>query len=746
MSDAITKGLPIDAPEKEAKPATRARKAAHRTAAANATGGAGEAFADRRERSEESTSGRLRVLFLSPFSPVPTDAGQRKRVHQTLQLLKDAGLSVSLLLYPFEGAWAWRFQQDVADRLRQEYDDVLILPANRTVGAAPRQGVHHSLDEWWDDLLGNYLLRLFETCHFDVLLVNNVWLSKALTLVPPCVVKVIDMHDLFHLRERSYNSGGIVPEFFRITERDELFGLNRADICVSISLTEAKHLADIIAHPKVVYLPYASSTAPAAPPDPTDRQKECQYLSKDKVVFGFLGTNHTFNIAGVASLLEELCTVISENFAPIELVFAGTVCDSIRQFDNRIRLTRLGWMEDEDEFFDRIDFCIVPVFHGSGFKIKVADILERGKPALFSEHAAEGLSLDRTLLAANAGAMAAAMSEIAFNRPPLRFYANLMDQSRRNLTDSVKSGTKSFLSTINQCTVECIIDLRTENGPHKLLTLLSVATLARELKDLIRVRILVDRLEAWPRMAASHLPPSVSVECGWRSEEEPGTALNRVWWRFGSTAGTPVRSPRTIRDLRFATEIRDGDLSHEVLLSPGQAMRCADLTAANWSCLPYLTDSLLWDPVARAILADADADADRDPPDAQTIIIADGGHGSGLPHHLLARLGLDVKLVDLRDGRETSRLLAALYRKGNSNGKIAKILDGCDGGSPARDLVLEMAIVCNVRISTGALGLQQEITDDLLEEWRTRKAAEDRAAFQNLLREFDAMRGRLRRL
>ena len=99
----------------------------------------------------------------------------------------------------------------MAAQLRAQYDEVIVVPAPQAIGAPPRYGSHHGLDEWWDDLLGSYLSRLFEIRHFDILLVNNVWLSKALTLVPPRVATVIDMHDLFHLREEAYATGANSP-------------------------------------------------------------------------------------------------------------------------------------------------------------------------------------------------------------------------------------------------------------------------------------------------------------------------------------------------------------------------------------------------------------------------------------------------------------------------------------------------------------------------------------------------------
>jgi hypothetical protein len=697
------------------------------------------------------TAAPLSMLFISPFSPLPQDAGQRKRVHQTLRLLKDLGFSVTLLLYPFEGPWGWRYQSAIADQLHSEYDDVLILPAARTVGASPQHGSHHSLDEWWDDLLASYLLRLCEIRHFDVMLVNNVWLSKALTLAQPCVVKVIDMHDLFHRREISYATSNIVPDFFRINEEDELSGLNRADICISISLPEARYLAGVIQTPKIVYLPYAPQATEIEQPTALNSNRE--YLHANKVVFGFIGTSHGFNVSGVASLLEELYQNIFQSFAPVEIVLAGTICDALRPAANGIRITKLGWVENEDDFYDRIDFFVVPVFHGSGFKIKVADILMRGKPALFSAHSVDGLTVDEKLVAADAGSMARAMSDIAFSRPPLTEYAGPIEKSSRILNGSVISGTKAFVSSVNQCIVECLFDLRSLTEPRKPIALLSVVAMARELKDFARVRIVVDRVAPWLELASRYLSPAISIESSWPITEMLGSSPTRVWWHFASDVDAPVSSRKAIMDLRFTDQFAADGISGDVVLSPNQAAKLVDVASPKWSCLPYLTDSTRWDPVTRIILGafekgpdgDSPADAGSARPDERFIIV-DGEHELGGIPDLFGRVGIDVRVVDLRHDLETGRLLAALYRLADRAGAGPRILDGCTGVSPLRYLVLEMAILCGIPISTNAFGPHQEISGAVLQKWRAHKVREDQAAYQTLVRQFDSLRGRLRRL
>jgi hypothetical protein len=697
---------------------------------------------DREPPARSGAGAPLRVLVISPFSPVPADAGQRKRVSQTLLLLKDIGLSITLLLYAFEGPWAARFQEDVAAQLGREYE-FLVLPASRDIGAAPKYGSHHALDEWWDEVLEGYLRRLFHSRHFDIVLVHNVWLSKALTLAPDNALKVIDTHDLFHLRESAYLNNGIVPEFFRIQQADEISGLNRADICWSISMPEALYLADLDKNPRIIYIPYTPHTDGIN----AHRDKaELRYLNAETVVFGFLGTSHTFNVAGVSALLEELCAVIGETCSPIELVFGGTICDAITRFDDRIHMKKLGWVEDEDAFFEQVDFCVAPVFNGSGFKVKVADIVERGKPALFSQHATEGLSVDRALVAANAREMAQTMSRIAFNRPPLSRYSRLAEKGSCDLTACVAEGVKSFLLMIQEFVVECVIDLREQTGPHQLIAFLSFLSLARGIKDLARVRILLDRPDPAIEAAAAYLPPSVDIDTDWHEDEPEAKAPMRIWWQLGAGRTVP-RAVATITDLRFTEDAQVEDIAGKVILSSDQAQKFNGLAAIDWVCLPHFIGTILHDPAARMVIRACGASG-GDLPNVETgrdltIVIADDEQQWAL-QQLVNRLGDAVVVADLRDGHVVAWLVDALHRTATGRGRIGKLLDGCTGRSVFRPLVLELAIQCKVPVVTSAFGPGGGDISD--EKWLERKRIEDYAAFTLVLNEIDAVRGRLRRL
>jgi hypothetical protein len=337
------------------------------------------------------------ALVLSPFSTWPPTAGHRLRVQQSSAFFAKLGLDIHLLLYLFEDNWRWRFDQTAAKHICADWPNATILLASSNVGQPPQSGRYHALDEWWDPLLETYLARLFLTRHFDLLIVHNVWLSKALDLAPPATVKVLDTHDLFHTRDSLYTSMEILPDFFLPTKPAELFGLSRADLVLTIKEEDEKYLESLDIR-SVITLPYVFPEPRLA--DLSRRVSEegtAEYKCSGSVVFGIVASGHPFNVHGINLLVKHLRRRVSSSLAPVELRIAGTVCDHVNSEPNEVVQLR-GTVDDEATFLNEVDFVVAPAFLGTGFKVKVAQGRALGKPMLVAEHSAESAYLDEKLI------------------------------------------------------------------------------------------------------------------------------------------------------------------------------------------------------------------------------------------------------------------------------------------------------------------------------------------------------------
>ncbi|QEY31800.1 glycosyltransferase [Synechococcus sp. RSCCF101] len=326
------------------------------------------------------------ALILSPFATHPLDAGQRKRAFQTTSLLRKWGFSITFLHFAFETRWYWGHNSEDDAVIRKQWEgDVLHFYASKAVGLPPANGESHHLDEWWDEALGSYISNIFSKRQYDLFVCHNVWLSKAFDYVPNRCLKALEMHDLFSQRAKEYEATGVKPEFFFCSEKDEIFGLRRADLLLAIKQEDAdwciaRGFSDIITIP---YVEEPDLDVTAISP-----MANLQPLHPGKVVFGMIGSDIHFNRQSVHALIKELEAVVRDTYAPIEFVLAGSICRSVGECPSFVK--KLGFVDHVSTFYSAVDVVTVPMLHGTGVKIKSVEALAYSKPVLFTVHSAEG--------------------------------------------------------------------------------------------------------------------------------------------------------------------------------------------------------------------------------------------------------------------------------------------------------------------------------------------------------------------
>ena len=178
----------------------------------------------------------LDILVLSPTPTYPLDYGNRKRVHSVCKQLKDRGAKIHFIHYP--GEWRSNIPQEAVREMGMQWDSFYLVPPTRNLHQAPADE-DHTIDEWWDYAIGDYLKWLFERNYFDAFIVNYTYLSKALEFAPKHVFRILDTHDQFTGRRQLLESQGINREFFHTTQEQEAIALERADLVWAIKEEEA---------------------------------------------------------------------------------------------------------------------------------------------------------------------------------------------------------------------------------------------------------------------------------------------------------------------------------------------------------------------------------------------------------------------------------------------------------------------------------------------------------------------------
>jgi len=198
------------------------------------------------------------------------------------------------------------------------------------------------------------------------------WTARALDEVPKGVLKLLDTHDVQHLRrDRAREAGGDLPGHV-CTREEEVRELSRADVLLGIQRHEATLLSDLCPKKPVVLVEHAENTR-CPLPSPRD--------SKSVL---FVGSLYDPNVQGLRRFLDAAWPKIRAAVPTAELQLCGTVCNAFDEVPAGV--LKLGRVPDLEPHYRQAAVVINPVPYGSGLKIKSIEALAFGK-CLVATHA-----------------------------------------------------------------------------------------------------------------------------------------------------------------------------------------------------------------------------------------------------------------------------------------------------------------------------------------------------------------------
>lgn len=318
------------------------------------------------------------VLVVSPTPTEPADFGNRRYILNSLRLLQAQGARIVFVYYPAEHDWRTAVPLDQLHAMQAQWEAFYLAPVTRRLHAEPA-GTHHQLDEWWDESLGGLLRWIFSTHRIDVCIVNYTWLSHALELCPPGVLRVLVTHDRFTGRKEMLLEHGIAPEFFYLTEERERLGLLRADIVWAIKEDEAQAFRALSGRPTLVFPHFEAP----------DLAYRCRVPRAEPLRFGFLAARNNVNAVNYRRFFTMLGRMVQHWLLPARFILAGSLCDLLEE-DAFPFLERLGRVESVESFYRAVDVVVVPMAFSTGLKIKVGEALGYGKALIAHAHAMDG--------------------------------------------------------------------------------------------------------------------------------------------------------------------------------------------------------------------------------------------------------------------------------------------------------------------------------------------------------------------
>lgn len=323
-----------------------------------------------------------KILVISPTFPCPVTTGNRARIYEFLLNLKKIGHDVYFLyinIEPFDesqiGENSWSKKTFIAPYKppHRALAKRIIRKLKRILGK--ESAFLYSIDDWYDHSLDSFVTHLSSQIQFDTVIVEYVFFSKVLDCFGSNVLKMIDTHDVYTNRHRIYLENNQYPHWYSTTQGEESKGLDRADVVVAIQQNE-KEIFSKLTHKKVVTIGHTVLL-----------QKPIQQPSVDQVIL-FIGAGNPMNMKGINSFLQEVLPQVRLHYPKLQLILAGTICETVPDVDHCIKLGKVPHLK---EVYDKACIVINPIPYGTGLKIKTIEALGYGKPLVTTSIGAEGL-------------------------------------------------------------------------------------------------------------------------------------------------------------------------------------------------------------------------------------------------------------------------------------------------------------------------------------------------------------------
>ena len=364
-----------------------------------------------------------KLLIVSPTPTHPQNAGSRARVFALARALQATGHDVHFFFVRRERGdeaamqrwWGNRYHAADYTEPPQRWAKPSML-GRVAARLAPAWRYNLPLDAWFDERVLPPLAALQAAERFDAVLVEYVFMSRALEAFPDPVLRLIDTHDAFADRFRTFLDSGREPDWFSTSRDEEARGLRRAHAVLAIQDGERQVFEQASGVPTVTVGHLVD--------------ERCLYseaaASADGARLLFVGSGNPVNVASVQHFIAKVLPRIRDRQPTARVVLAGRICQAVRPGPG---LELMGELDDLAAAYRSATLVVAPMQFGTGLNIKVIEALGHGMPLVATPNAVKGIdtSARSFVVAEGDAAFADAVCTLALDAPELaRLSANAL--------------------------------------------------------------------------------------------------------------------------------------------------------------------------------------------------------------------------------------------------------------------------------------------------------------------------------
>lgn len=317
----------------------------------------------------------MKILIVSDIPTSPTNAGNRRIIKSYTDLFKSWGNEVHFLFvnkFSLRKNYRSQIKKAISETRKEwgafyhQYDCSLwenIYTNSNIIITKLFRNSYRKCDDVYPNGLSKKIRNLYNIYHFDALMVNYFYLSRALDAIP-IKRKALFTHDAFSMQKKSQEYKAV----YYLTKKEEKKALSRATYIFAMQDVEAEYFK-LLFPSRIVLTNYSNY------------QYHIQPIVGNHNIL-YLAANTALNLDGIKWFIKDILPLIKRNYNDVKLLIAGRICEALTEYVRCPEIELIGEIDDQASFYQKGDVAINPCRLGTGLKIKTFEAVSYDKVTL----------------------------------------------------------------------------------------------------------------------------------------------------------------------------------------------------------------------------------------------------------------------------------------------------------------------------------------------------------------------------
>ena len=332
----------------------------------------------------------MKILVLAKQCPYPLDDGASIAIHLLSKGLVEAGATVDLLAF---NTVKHRYEGDLARRELSHYGSIELVDLDNRpsmIGAALNMLTNESyhVSRFRSTEMGKKLSTILPNQAYDIVQIESSHLLIYYDLIRTyhsgkIILRAHNVEHQIWLRYQAQLDSKILSTYHRIQanrlRKTEEQYVPKMDGIMAVSEVDQAYLKLLNQHAFVVPIGLDM------PPSSREASIDVSFPR-----FGFIGSmDWAPNQEGLQWLIDR---VLTQTNSDVQIVLAGRNFESAKlDIPNHLNIEILGEIESTSTFWDQVDVLMVPLFSGSGTRVKIIEAFTHQKLVLTTAIGIEGI-------------------------------------------------------------------------------------------------------------------------------------------------------------------------------------------------------------------------------------------------------------------------------------------------------------------------------------------------------------------